>query len=189
MAWVQSVDDKAVFVFVSDANTHHSEWFESVSPSDRHGRDTLYFCNLSGCEQLVHCPTHIAGNRLDLPMTDALDIVDVSIGTSLGSSDHCIVSCVLRVKQSLPEYNVMSTVFLKHRTNWDNVRCAVRSFIFSTILKSADPLDAFNRAIGEVIGRLVPTTVLHSRYGDKQWFDANWQRAYDAKKTAHVPGV
>ena len=50
MARVQAVDDKAVFVFVSDANAHHSEWLESVSPTDRHGRDALDFYNLSGCK-------------------------------------------------------------------------------------------------------------------------------------------
>ena len=163
MARVQSVDDKAVFVFVSDANAHHSECLESVSPTDQHGHDTLYFCNLLGCKQLVHCPTHIAGNRLDLVMTDVPDIVDVFVGTPLGTSDHCFVSCVLWVKQSVLEYNIGSTVFLKHRTNLDNVCCTVRSFTWSTSLKSADPLDAFDRAIAEVIGRLVPTTVLCSR--------------------------
>ena len=73
MARLQSVDDKAVIVIVGDANAHRSEWLESVSPTDRrHGRDALDFCNLSGCEQLVHRTTHIAGNRLDLVMTDAL---------------------------------------------------------------------------------------------------------------------
>ena len=76
-AMVLSVDDKAAFVFVGDANAHHSEWLESVSSTDRHGRDALDFCYLSGCEQLVRCPTHITGNRLDIVMTDALDIVDV----------------------------------------------------------------------------------------------------------------
>ena len=65
MAWVQSVDDKAVFVYVGDANVHHSEWSESVSPTDRHGRDAFDFCNPSGSQ---HCPSHIAGNRLDLVM-------------------------------------------------------------------------------------------------------------------------
>ena len=50
MAWAQSVDDKVVFGFVGDANAHHSEWFKSVFPPDRHGRDALDFCNLSGCE-------------------------------------------------------------------------------------------------------------------------------------------
>ena len=43
-----------------------TDWLEPVSPTDRHGRDALDFCNLSGCEQLVLCPTYIAGNRLDL---------------------------------------------------------------------------------------------------------------------------
>ena len=53
------------------------------------------------------------------------------------------------------------------------------------ILKSADPLVAFDRAIGEVIGLYVPTTVLCSRSGDKKWFDDNCWRAYDAKQTAY----
>ena len=105
-AQVQSVDDKAVFV--SDANAHHSGWLESVSPTDRHARDALDFCNLSGCEQLVRRPTLSAGNRLDLMMTDVPDIVDVVVGTPLGTSDHCFV---LRVEKSVPEYNVRSTVF------------------------------------------------------------------------------
>ena len=78
---MQSVYDKAVFVFVSDANAHHSEWLEAASPTDRHGFDALDFYNLSGCEQLVHCPTLIAGNKLDLVMTDVPDIVDVVVGT------------------------------------------------------------------------------------------------------------
>ena len=72
MARVQSVDHKAVFVFVDDANAHHSDWLESVSPTDRDGRDAHDFFNLSGCEQLVRCPTHIAGNRLDVVMTMTL---------------------------------------------------------------------------------------------------------------------
>ena len=50
--------EKPVFVFVDDANAHHSGWLESVSPIDRHGRHAPDFCNLSGCEQLVRGPTH-----------------------------------------------------------------------------------------------------------------------------------
>ena len=56
-ARVPSVDEKAVFVFVDDVNAHHYEWLESVFPTDRHGRDDLDFCNLSGCELLVRCPS------------------------------------------------------------------------------------------------------------------------------------
>ena len=57
----------------------------------------LIFAICRGCEQLVLCPTHIAGNRLDLLMTNVSDIVDVFVGTPLGISDHCFVSCVLRI--------------------------------------------------------------------------------------------
>ena len=69
--------------------------------------------------------TLLVGNRIDLVMTDAPDLY---VGTPLGSSDYCFVICVLRVEQSVPKYNIR-TVFLKHRTNWDNVLSAVRSFI------------------------------------------------------------
>ena len=81
-----------------------------------------------GVPQLERSPTHIAGNRLDVVMTDVPDIVDAVAGTPLGNSDHCFVSSVLRVEQSMPEYNVRSTVFLMHRTNWNSVRSAVMSF-------------------------------------------------------------
>ena len=37
---------------------------------------------------------------------DALDIVDVFVGTPLLTSDNCFVSCVFRVEQSVPVYNV-----------------------------------------------------------------------------------
>ena len=60
---------------------------------------------------------------------------------------------------------------------------AIEDFTF-TILRSAKPVVASDPAIGEVIGRYVPTTFLHSRSGDKQWFDASCRRAHDAKQTA-----
>ena len=84
MARVQSVDDKVVPAFAGGANAHQSEW-ESASPTDRHERDSLDFCNLSDCEQLVRCLTHIADNRFYLVMTDVPDIVDVFVGTPLGT--------------------------------------------------------------------------------------------------------
>ena len=76
----------------------------------------LIFTICAGCEQLVRCPTHVASNRPDLVVTDVPDLVDVVVGTPLGTSDHCCVSWVLRVEQSVTSYDVRSTEFLKHRT-------------------------------------------------------------------------
>ena len=123
--------------------------------TDRHGRDALDFSICQVVSSWFAVPLILLA-ILDLVMTVVPDIVDVFVCPPLGTSDHCFVSCVRRVEQSVQEYNFKSSVILKHRTNWDNVRCAVRNFTWSTILKSADPLDAFDRAIGEVIGRLVP---------------------------------
>ena len=61
MAWVVFVFvDKAVFVFVGDVNATLSGW--TISITDLYRRDTLEFCNLSGCEKLVCYPPC---NRLD----------------------------------------------------------------------------------------------------------------------------
>ena len=186
MAWLESVDDKEVFVIVRDANAHHSEWLESVSHTDRHGRYALDFCNLFGCEQCVRCHTHIAGNRLDLVMTDAPEIVYLCSMELQWELLITALSVVCLGLSNLYRSTIFrSTVFLKHRTNWDNVRCAVRSFTWNTILRSADTLNAFDRAIGEVICWFVPSTVLRSRSRDKQWFDGRCGRTYDAKQIAY----
>ena len=49
-------------------------------------------------------------------------------------------------------------------------------------MKSADPLDAFDRTIGEVIGRHVPTTVLRR---DLKTSNDLIRRAYDDQQTAY----
>ena len=91
------------------------------------------------------CPTHIAGNRLDLVMADVPDIVDVFVGTPLGTSDHSFVCCMLCVEQSVSEYNVRCTTFLKHHTNWDSVRSAVWSFKRSIIsCQQGAPIQPFH---------------------------------------------
>ena len=71
---------------------------------------------------MVRGATHIAGNRLYLVMTDSPDVVDMSLGTPLVTSDHCFVNCELLVEQVIPEHNIRRVVHLKHRINWDNVR-------------------------------------------------------------------
>ena len=54
------------------------------------------------------CLTYIAGSRLDLVKIDAPDIVDVFVGTPLGTSDHCYANCVLSVEQSVLECNAFA---------------------------------------------------------------------------------
>ena len=66
------------------------------------GMILLIFAIYRGCDQLFHCPTHTAADRLDIVIKDAHEIVDVCVGTPLGTSDNCFVSCVLRVDKYVP---------------------------------------------------------------------------------------
>lgn len=106
IAVVQEENRKVVFIFTGDANTQHSEWLQSISPTDRHGIHALDFCNLSECEQLIRVPTHVRGNRPDLAMTNAPGVVEVSIGSPVGSLDLCFVGCILSVEQFMHVHNV-----------------------------------------------------------------------------------
>ena len=117
MARVQEEDRKAAFVYVGDANAHHTDWLESISPTDRHGQNARDFCNLAGAEQLVEGPTHMAGNRLDLVMTNVPDVVKIWVGSPIGSSDHSYVACRLLVEQSVQEHCIRRRVRLKNRVN------------------------------------------------------------------------
>lgn len=53
--------------------------------------------------------------------------------------------------------DVLCTVHLKHRTNWDSVRGAVKGFACIPILRSHDPVATLNCAVHQVISRFVPT--------------------------------
>ena len=179
-----TVYDKAVFDFVGDANMliTLSGWSQSLLLIDI----SVMLLIFAICQAVT---THITGNRFDLVMANALGIVDVVVRTPLGTLDHCFVSCVLRVEQSVPEYNVKSTIFLMHRTNWSSVRSAVNSFTLSTNLKSTDPLVACDRATGEVIARYFHTTVLRSRSGDEHCLMPAARELMMLNRLLIVPGV
>ena len=77
MAAVQTEDIRASFLFVGDLNGHHREWFGSTT-TNRHGVAAFDFATVSGCDQLVVCPTHARGITLELQMTDVSDLVRVN---------------------------------------------------------------------------------------------------------------
>jgi len=185
MARIQETDRKAAFVFVGDANAHHTDWLQSRSPTNSAGRAALDFCCLSGSRQLVCTATHVGGNCLDLVMTDVPDVINVFVGTPLGTSDHSYLELDVNVSQMLPTYDARRTVFVKSRVDWEKVRREVRVLPWSSIYRSADPVSVLNDSISHVIHRCVPTTVVGFRSGDAPWFNAECRFAFDTKQTAY----
>ena len=151
-----------------------------------HGRNALQFCTLSGSQQLTNgFPRHTPNNCLDLVITNVPNIVEVSIGTKIGNSDHCHLNVKIDVKQEIPQFTIQKKIYLKHRTNWDSVRAAIRCLLWSQIFRAPDPVQELNHHLTQVINRFVPTRTLRIRSNDKPWFDVRCRTAFDAKQTAY----
>ena len=66
------------FLFVGDLNGRHQEWLGSTT-TNHHGVAAFDFTTVSGCYQLVVCPTHACGGTFNLLMTDVSDLVQVAV--------------------------------------------------------------------------------------------------------------
>ena len=116
MAAVQAEDVRASFMFVGDLNGHHQEWLGSTT-TNRHGVASFDFATVSGCDQLVVCPTNSRGGTLHLLMTDVPDLVWVAVLALIGNSDHSSLSVVISMAQAVPSLCVSRKVSLKHHVN------------------------------------------------------------------------
>ena len=67
-----------------------------------HGVAAFDYATVSGCDQLVVGPTHARGGILDLLMTDVSDLIQVSVVTPIGNSDHSSLSAVISTAQAVP---------------------------------------------------------------------------------------
>ena len=185
MAAIQGNDRKAAFLFVGDFNAHHREWLNSVSPTDRHGQSAIDFATESGCDQLIHRPTHTSGNTLDLIFTDVPGVVSANVGAPIGKSDHDFVSAIIKTEQVVPVVSSSRKVYLKSQGNWRGVESDILNLDWRQIYQQEDPIEALNAASLEIIDRRIPSRVVTFRSKDKAWFTDDCRRAYLEKQEAY----
>ncbi|MEM8780580.1 MAG: reverse transcriptase family protein, partial [Cyanobacteria bacterium P01_G01_bin.49] len=182
---IQANDIKSCFVFVGDLNVHHQNWLVSVSRTNSAGEAAYDFSNLSGCNQLIDVATHISGNCLDLLLTDVPAVVQHLVKPPLGTSDHCQVTFNLKLAFAVPDVRFSRKVYLKSRANWDSIVDGVASIRWTDIYRSSDSVALLNSRFTEIIDRLVPHKILHTRIRDKAWFNVHCRRAHDDKQRAY----
>ena len=185
IAAVQESDRRASFVFVGDLNAHHRDWLNSVSQTDHHGIAALDFATVSGCEQLIQGATHRSGNCLDLLLTDSPGVVTARIGSPIGTSDHCFVSAVIKVDQSVPDISFTRRVLLKSRADWNGIHEDLSQLDWPTIYRHDNVVDCLNSHLTPIIERRVPSRTLHLRIKDKSWFNDDCRHAYHLKHEAY----
>ena len=156
MAAVQAVDVSASFLFVGDLNSHHQERLGSTT-SNSHGVAAFDFATVSGCDQLIVCPTNARGGILDLLMTDVPDVIRVAVVAPIGNSDLSSLSAVISTAQAVPNLCFSRKVFVKHQVNWNTVCGAMRDLPWRNIWYSDNLLEVLNEHLSLLVGRYVPT--------------------------------
>ena len=143
---------------------------------------------VSGCDQLVVCPTHARGGTLDLLMTDVPDLVRVAVVPPIGNPDHSPLSAVISIAQAVPNLCVNRKVILKHQVNWNTV-CGFPELPWRSIWLSDNPVEVLNEHLSLLVGHYVPTKVIRVRNKDKPWFDDQCRHAFGLKQEAKLGRV
>lgn len=134
---------------------------------------------------MIRGSTHLSGNCLDLVLTDVPGVVETTVLTPLGTSDHNAISCIINLDFAVPDITISYHVYLKSQVNWDNVCDEVSNINWNPIFKSDDPVQALNTSLLDILHRRVPSRIIRSRIKDKAWFNNDCRRAFDNKQTAY----
>ena len=185
MVTVLAEDVHASFLFVSALNGHHQEWLGSTT-TNRHGVAANNFTTVSGCDKLVVIPTHAHGGTLDPLMTDVPDLVRVAVVEPKDNSDHSFPPAVISMTQTVPNLYVSSKVFLKHQVNCNTVCGAIQYLPWPNIWSACNPVVVLNEHLFLLVGRFLPTKVIHVRNKDNPWFDDQCRHAFGLTHEAHL---
>ena len=116
-------------------------------------------------------------------MFDLIRVADVA---PIGNSDHSSLSAVISTEQAVPNLCVSRKVFLKQQVNWNRVSGVMRDLPGRNIWSSDNPVEILNEHLSLLVGRYVPTKIIHVRNKDKPWFDDQCRRAFDLKQEVHL---
>ena len=149
-------------LIVGDFNLPDINWMDMTSAA--RGRPVLEAAKDESLEQMVHFPTHIKGNTLDLVITNCPEkIISVLDGGRIGKSDHHVLN--IEVKVNMSKIKERAT-----RANWTKadivgLRNTLGSINWQTKLteKPADEAwDIFRTYLDTAIAKFVPNSTIRS---------------------------
>ena len=88
--------------------------------------------------------------------------------------------------QAVPNLCVSRKVFLTHQVNRDTVCGAIQDLPFRNIWLADNPIEVLNQHLFLLVGRNVPTKIIHVLNKDKPWFDDQCRHGFGVKQEAHL---
>ena len=118
-------------------------------------------------------------------LTDVHDLVEVRVGSPVGTSDHSAIFMDVVLEQSIPHLVCRQIVYLKNSVDWKLVIGGVKGLHWKGILRSLCSLSTLNDALlGGILNR-VPMRTIVVTTGNKPWFYDQWVLAHRAKQGAY----
>ena len=93
-------------------------------------------------------------------MTEVPNLVRVSVVAPIGNSDHSSLSAVISMAQAVPNL-CFRKVLLKHQVNWNTVCDAMKDLPSHNIWSADNPVEVLNVHLLLLVGRFVPTKIIH----------------------------
>ena len=106
-----------------------------------------------------------------LLITDSPDVVRVAVVAPIGNSEQSSLLAVISMSQAVTILCVGRKVFLKHQVNWNAVCGAMKDLPWCNIWSADNPVEVLIEHLLLLVGRFVPTKVIHVHNKDKPWFD------------------
>ena len=177
----------SICVMTGDFNCHHREWLSSKSPTDAEGRAAYEFCCTHDLSQIVDGPTHQSGNRLELIITDAPNMISTTaIDHNIGTSDHYLVQALLEASP-LSETPPPRQVWLYNKADWDGLRNKLAAAPWNTCLNKDNPEEACSKitnTITDAMHQFIPQKSTSSFVDYPAWWNESCDKALKMKDKA-----
>ena len=88
--------------------------------------------------------------------------------------------------QAVQNLCVSRKIFHKHKVKWNTVCGAMQDLPWHNIWSADNPVEVLNKHLLLLVGRFVPTKIIHVHNKDKPWFDDQCRHAFSLQQVAHL---
>ena len=188
---ILSRHNAAEIILLGDFNCHHVTWLNSSS-TDNFG-ETMFSELIvgQGLTQLVKEPTRHATNSasslLDLLLTNSPGLHDVKVSVPLGTSDHSVVTSLIKGSIVPTIKKGHRQIFLYSKADWNGLKGYFRKFAWKKLLHNLSADEActlITKAITDGVQRFVPSKRVKNKHTSCPWFNEECSASFKAKDKA-----
>ena len=104
---------------------------------------------------------------------------------TIGTSDHCYVSAIIKTEHAVPDISFSRKICLKSQADWDGILNDLCELDWPDIYRQVDFVASMNDGFERIIVRRILSRVIKFRMKDKAWFNEDCKRANLAKQEAY----